>query len=32
VISDLMGGSARRFLRALADDGRSPAALAAPGD
>ena len=32
VISDLMGGSGRRFLQALADAGRSPAALAALGD
>jgi hypothetical protein len=31
VISDLTGGSGRRFLQALADGGRSPAALAAPG-
>ena len=32
VISDLMGGSGRRFLQALADGERSPAALAALGD
>ncbi len=32
VISDLMGGSGRRFLQALVDGERSPAALAALGD
>ena len=32
MISDLMGGSGRRFLQALADGERSPAALAALGD
>ena len=32
LISDLMGGSGRRFLQALADGERSPAALAALGD
>ena len=32
VISDLMGGSGRRFLEALVDGERSPAALAALGD
>ena len=32
VISDLMGGSGRRFLQALAAGERSPAALAALGD
>jgi hypothetical protein len=32
VIWDLMGGSGRRFLQALADGGRSPAALAVLGD
>ena len=32
VISDLTGGSGRRFLQALADGQRSPAALAALGD
>jgi transposase len=32
VISDLMGASGRRFLQALVDGERSPAALAALGD
>src|SRR5271156_921691 len=32
VISDLMGGSGRRFLQALVDGERSPAALAVLGD